>query len=343
MHRNECCLLQNIRREMMDKTIDVTALGEVLIDFTFAGNGGDGKKLYEENPGGAPGNCACAVAKLGGNSAFIGMVGEDSFGEDIKKALSECGVDVCGIKKTPKQHTTLAFVSLDEKGERTFSFCRNPGADLMLSQKDVDMSLIKKSRIFHVGSLSLTAEPSRTAQLYSLARAKEEGCVISYDPNYRKSLWNGREDAVDVMKSILPSADIVKVSEDELFLLYGSDCSIESGAEKIIAEGVRLVLITLGSSGVFYIARLSDGNLVSGKVGVFSVKVVDTTGAGDSFTGGLLYRLTRRKEIFSFTKQELEKDLEFANAVASICVMHRGAIPALPSLKETEQFLNEAG
>lgn len=327
----------------MDKTIDVTALGEVLIDFTFAGNGGDGKKLYEENPGGAPGNCACAVAKLGGNSAFIGMVGEDSFGEDIKKALSECGVDVSGIKKTPKQHTTLAFVSLDEKGERTFSFCRNPGADLMLSQKDVDMSLIKKSRIFHVGSLSLTAEPSRTAQLYSLARAKEEGCVISYDPNYRKSLWNGREDAVDVMKSILPFADIVKVSEEELFLMYGSDCSIESGAEKIIAEGVRLVLITLGSSGVFYIARLSDGNLVSGKVGVFSVKVVDTTGAGDSFTGGLLYRLTRRKEIFSFTKQELEKDLEFANAVASICVMHRGAIPALPSLKETKQFLNEAG
>ncbi len=327
----------------MDKTIDVTALGEVLIDFTFAGNGGDGKKLYEENPGGAPGNCACAVAKLGGNSAFIGMVGEDSFGEDIKKALSECGVDVCGIKKTSKQHTTLAFVSLDEKGERTFSFCRNPGADLMLSQKDVDMSLIKKSRIFHVGSLSLTAEPSRTAQLYSLARAKEEGCVISYDPNYRKSLWNGREDAVDVMKSILPSADIVKVSEEELFLLYGSDCSFESGAEKIIAEGVRLVLITLGSNGVFYTARLSDGNLVSGKVGVFPVKVVDTTGAGDSFTGGLLYRLTRRKEIFSFTKQELEKDLEFANAVASICVMHRGAIPALPSLKETEQFLNEAG
>jgi len=330
----------------MNKTIDVTALGEVLIDFTYSGINSDGKKIYEENPGGAPGNCVCAVSKLGGKSAFIGMTGEDSFGEDICQALKKNGVDVSGIKKTSKQHTTLAFVSLDENGERSFSFCRNPGADTQLTAEEVDVSLISTSKIFHVGSLSLTNEPCKSAELFAIQEAKKAGCVISYDPNYRENLWGGRPDAISEMKSIFKFADIVKVSDEELSLLYGSDISFKDGAEKIMAEGVRLVLITLGGKGVYYSAVLEDSSKkiiqkVSGTVGVPSVKVVDTTGAGDSFTGGLLYRLTRNENPFYFSQEALEEDLRFANAVASLCVTRRGGIPALPDLKETEEFLKK--
>ena len=322
----------------MDKTIDVLALGESLIDFTCCGTGEGGRKLYEENPGGAPANCACAVARLGGKSAFIGMTGTDSFGDDIRAALSACSVDVSGMRKTESQHTTLAFVSLDEKGERHFSFCRNPGADSLLSESDVDVSLIASSRIFHVGSLSLTDEPCRSAQLFAISRARSSGCLVSYDPNYRASLWRGKEDAVSVMKQILPLSDIVKLSEEELALLYGSGCSSAEGATRILAEGPALVLVTLGSRGVYYAARLAEGN-VSGTVACIPVRVVDTTGAGDSFTGGLLYRLTRRPDPLACTRQELEADLTFANAVASVCVTRRGAIPALPDRAEVERLL----
>lgn len=323
----------------MNKLIDVTTLGEILIDFTFSGINQEGKKIFEENPGGAPGNCACAISKLGGKSAFIGMVGEDSFGEDVKIALKNCGVDVSGIKTTTEQHTTLAFVSLNENGERSFSFCRNPGADTMLSKEDVNTSLISISKIFHIGSLSLTNEPSRSAELFAIDYAKKNNCLISYDPNYRENLWKGRSDAVDVMKSIFSLADIVKVSDEELSILYGENIEIKTGAELILKEGVKLVLITLGKDGVFYMGYDATGEKIYGKVLPQPVKVVDTTGAGDSFTGGLLYRLTRRENPLHFSKQELEEDLKFANAVASICVTRRGAIPALPTLEETEYLL----
>lgn len=326
----------------MNKTIDVTALGEVLIDFTFSGINEDGKKIYEENPGGAPGNCVCAIAKLGGKSAFIGMTGEDSFGDDIRQALAACGVNISAMRKTNEQHTTLAFVTLDDKGERHFSFCRKPGADTRLTKDDVDLSILAASKIFHVGSLSLTDEPCRSAQLFAIQEAKKTGCLISYDPNYREKLWAGREDAIPEMKSIFKYADIVKVSDEELALLYGSDISYEEGAEKIMAQGVKLVLITLGGDGVYYSAQ-SDNSLegkISGQIGVYPVNVVDTTGAGDSFTGGLLYRLTRRENPLDFDKAALEEDLRFANAVASLCVTKRGAIPALPGFEETEEFLN---
>lgn len=332
-----------LRTTKMNKEIDVTALGEVLIDFTFSGVNSEGKKIYEENPGGAPGNCVCAVAKLGGKSAFIGMTGQDSFGEDICQALKACGVNVSGIKKTSEQHTTLAFVSLDEKGERSFSFCRNPGADTMLTKDDVDISLIEASKIFHVGSLSLTNEPCRSAELFAIKEAKMAGCLISYDPNYREKLWGRREDAIPEMKSIFKFADIVKVSDEELSLLYGPEVSCEEGAKKIMTEGVSLVLITLGGDGVFYSANTGDASegVIFGKVGTAPVEVVDTTGAGDSFTGGLLYRLTRRENPMSFDKADLEDDLRFANAVASLCVTKRGAIPALPTLEEVEKFLQK--
>lgn len=320
------------------KKIDVTAFGEVLIDFTLAGINEDGKRLFEENPGGAPANCVCAVSRLGGKTAFLGMTGYDSFADTIEKTLKAQNVNTAGLKKTRQQHTTLAFVSLDENGERHFSFCRKPGADTQLSIKDLDEQLIAESTIFHVGSLSLTDEPAKETTMYAVRKAKESGALISYDPNWRAPLWENHPDALNIIKSIVPFADIIKVSEEELSLLFG-ESNLEKGAELIMNEGPSIVLITLGSKGVYYRARNVDGKLFAGCVGTRSVQVVDTTGAGDSFTGAFLYRFTRRDNCFAFDEKQLIADLEFANATASICVTRRGAIPALPSLTEVECFL----
>lgn len=319
---------------------DVVALGEILIDFTFAGKTADGKNIYEENPGGASANCACAVAKLGGKAAFVGMTGCDSFGEDLKNTLKDLNVDVRGMCTTDTQHTTLAFVSLDANGERNFSFCRNPGADTQLSVEDLDMSLLQETKILHVGSLSLTDEPAKSATLKAIEVVKKSGGLISYDPNWRANLWKGRSDAMTELKSLLKYADIVKVSDEELKLLFG-DVSLEEGAAKIHSEGVKLLMITLGPKGVFYSSKGGQGEECSGTIGVPKVKVADTTGAGDSFNGGLLFRLTRRENPLKFSKDELIADINFANSVASLCVTKRGAIPALPTLAETEKFLKE--
>lgn len=320
------------------KKYDVVALGEILIDFTFAGTNSDGKKLYEENPGGAPANCVSAVAKLGGKGAFIGMTGRDSFGEDVRRVLEGLKVDTSGMRYTDSQHTTLAFVSLDPNGERHFSFCRNPGADTQIRPEDLDEEILKNARIFHIGSLSLTDEPAKTATLTAIEIVKKAGGLISYDPNYRANLWHGRSDAIPLMKSIFPFADTVKVSDEELALLFGKETGVEDGGNKILDLGARLAMITLGAKGVYYAAKLPDKSRISGTIGCADVKVVDTTGAGDSFTGGMLYRLTRRENPLAFTKAELESDLQFANTVASICVTRRGAIPALPTLEEVNDF-----
>lgn len=322
------------------KKFDVTALGEILIDFTYAGENADGKKIYEANPGGAPANCVCAVAKLGGNGAFIGMTGTDSFGDDLRRTLQSLGVDTSAMRTTDKQHTTLAFVSLDENGERTFSFCRNPGADTQLMTADLDDELLQHTRILHVGSLSLTEEHSKNATFAAVRMVKNAGGLVSYDPNYRKALWGARNDAVSEMQSLLPFADIVKVSDEELPILLGAGITPEKGAQHLLAGGASLVLITLGAKGVLYCARVG-ADTYTGTVGVRDVTVVDTTGAGDSFTGGLLYRLTRRTEPLMFTQAEIEADLAFANAVASLCVTKRGGIPALPTLPEVESFMQE--
>ena len=276
----------------MEKKFDVTALGEILIDFTFAGKSDDGKNLFEENPGGAPANCACAVAKLGGKAAFIGMTGADSFGKDLKAVLEGLRVNTEGLCMTEKQHTTLAFVSLDESGERHFSFCRNPGADTQLSKDDLDRSVLESTKILHIGSLSLTDEPEKSATEEAVRIVKNAGGFISYDPNYRKALWGKHGDAIQIIKGMIQNADIVKISDEERELLYGKDASCEKVAGEIISKGATLVLITLGSKGVFYAC-----------------------------------------------KAEIEADLAFANSVASLCVTKRGAIPALPTLAETEAFM----
>ncbi len=329
---------------MSKKKFDVTSLGEILIDFTYCGKNAEGKNIFEENPGGAPANCSAAVAKLGGKSAFIGMTGEDSFGKNLRTVLNKIGVDTSAMRITQKQHTTLAFVTIDENGERSFSFCRNPGADTQISTADLDKNLLENSRILHIGSLSLTDEPSKASTFEAIRIVKNAGGLISYDPNWRKNLWRGRTDSMSLLKSLMPYSDIVKVSEEELFLLFGDGISYADGAKLLMQYGVKLVFITLGSAGVYYAVNSKNDSaktFYEGTVSAPDVKVIDTTGAGDSFTGGMLYRITRRENPLEFTEKEIISDLNFAVAVASICVTRRGAIPALPTNEETLKFMQE--
>ena len=315
------------------KRFDVTALGEILIDFTPAGKSQNGRTLFEENPGGAPANAAAAAAKLGARAAFIGKTGDDQFGRDAKAALENCGV-YTGAMKTDKRHTTLAFVTLAHSGERAFSFARSDGADINLSADDIDEKLINDSTFLHIGSLSCTDEPSLSATRKAIGAAKNGGIFISYDPNWREPLWRDKEEGIETMRSLFKYADFVKIADNELALMYGENTPI--AAREILDEGAKLVCVTLGKDGVFYKTQGYEG-IVS--IPQYNIEVRDTTGAGDAFTGALLYRLTRRENPFSFTEDELKCDLHFANAAATLCVSRYGAIPALASLSETEKLL----
>lgn len=318
------------------KTIDVAALGEILIDFTEAGHSESGAALYERNAGGAPANVAAAVARLGGRAAFIGKVGADPFGEFLSGTLKGLGVDASGLRVSADEHTTLAFVSLKSGGERSFSFCRNPGADSCLRADELDARILESAKILHVGSLSLTREPEREATFAAIRLARESGALISYDPNWRPALWRNRDEAIELMRRVVPLADIVKVSDEELKLLYGvepeSEADLERGAQAILSEGPRLALITLGDQGTYW-SDSDSGDLVA----AFASDAVDTTGAGDAFVGALLWRLTRPEaanEPLGRGAAAIAADVRFANAAAAVCVRRRGAIPAMANLRE---------
>ena len=316
------------------KKFDVTAIGEILIDFTPAGKSENGRTLFEENPGGAPANAAAAAAKLGARSAFIGKIGNDAFGRDAKAALENCGVCTEAMKTDAERHTTLAFVSLSSSGERAFSFARSGGADINLLPDDIDKTLIHDSTFLHIGSLSCTDEPSLSATRKAIDFAKNGGTLVSYDPNWREPLWRDKKKGIEMLRSLFKYADFVKIADNELALLYEENTPI--AAQEILDEGVKLVCVTLGKDGVFYKTQAYEG-IVS--IPQYNIEVRDTTGAGDAFTGALLYRLTRRENPLSFTEDELKSHLRFANAAATLCVSRYGAIPALASLSETEKLL----
>ncbi|MBR3056919.1 MAG: carbohydrate kinase [Clostridiales bacterium] len=315
---------------------DVVALGELLIDFTESGKSADGMKLFEQNPGGAPANLLTAVSHFGYKTAFIGKVGEDMHGRFLIETLEKEGIDTRSVIMDPKQFTTLAFVGLDTNGERTFSFSRKPGADTMLRNEELDRKILSNCRIFHFGSLSLTDEPSKSATWEAVKTAKNSGAVISYDPNYRPSLWENEKSAVEVMRSAIPLADILKVSDEESTLLTGS-ADLEEAADRLLAMGPRFVAITLGSKGVL-IARKDRKE----RVEAFRVKSVDTTGAGDSFWGGFISRwLSNGADIEEMNWEELVRCARTGNAVAALCVQKRGGIPSVPSKEEVEKLLSD--
>lgn len=216
---------------------DIVALGESLIDFTPSGENSQGMALFARNPGGAPANVLAMAAKLGGKTAFIGKVGDDAFGAFLKKTMEDAGVDVRGLRMTREYPTTLAFVQLTPEGDRSFTFYRKPGADVMLAPAEVDRALLRDCRIFHFGSVSLTDEPCRTATLEAAREAKAAGAMISYDPNYRPFLWDSAERAREALLAALPLADIVKVSEEEMELLTG-EVQLAAGADALDRKSV---------------------------------------------------------------------------------------------------------
>ncbi len=314
----------------------VTALGEVLIDFTDSGNSANGQKLFERNPGGAPANVLVALKRLGHDVAFIGKVGDDMHGAFLRETLESNGIDCTGLISDPDFFTTLAFVALDESGDRSFSFARKPGADTQLRPEDLPRDVIANSRVFHVGSLSLTDEPARSATIEALELAKKSGCVMSYDPNYRDSLWTGADAASKQMRSLIPYMDLIKISAEECPLLTDFE-KPEDAAKDLLDKGASVVVVTLDADGA-YVAAKDGAELVKS----FRVDAVDTTGAGDSFWGGFLTAFCESgKDVKDLTIADAAKFALFGNAVASLCVRKRGAIPAMPERDAVEALLGE--
>lgn len=309
--------------------MDVTAIGEILIDLTQTGKNESGVPLFAANPGGAPANVAVAAARLGCKTAFIGKVGRDSFGAYLRRVLAENQVDGSGMQEgdTP---TTMAIVSVDESGERSFRFVR--GADCEMVPEDVDETLAQNSKILHFGSVSLTQGIARSATIFTARAAHRAGMLVSYDPNYRPALWRTKRDALEWMSLPLPLVDIIKLSEEELPLLTGSE-DLEEGSRALEEQGIRLIMITLGAKGAF--CRWQGESFTVPSV---PAKVADTNGAGDTFMGAVLSRLCRREEkpLENLERGELEEILAFANRAAAITCSRSGAIPAMPTLAEVE-------
>lgn len=306
---------------------DIVTIGEILIDLTQTGLTEQGIPVYNANPGGAPANLAVAASKLGADTAFIGKVGRDSYGDFLKDVLSRYNVDISGIVTDEREHTTLAIVSVSESGERSFTFYRNPSADVNLKLSDIPPELIQNTKYLHFGSVSLTADPCRSATITAVKAAKAAGAVISYDPNYRANLWENEETAVAQMKSVLPLCDVLKLSDEELPLITGSR-DPEEGSRILSDMGIKLIFITLGADGSFF--RYGD---ITGKVAGVPCHVADTNGAGDTFFGAALSRLCR-EDLEHLTEEKLREITAFANKAASITTSRSGAIPAMPTAEE---------
>jgi len=319
------------------KAYDVVALGELLIDFTEAGRSPDGRRLFEQNPGGAVANVACGAARLGLKTAFVGKVGADMHGRFLAETLRDAGVDISGLSFAGDTFTTLAFVSLSADGEREFSFSRKPGADTRLDIADIPLSLLENCRVLHVGSLSMTDEPARSATLYAVKKAKECGAIISYDPNYRAPLWHSTEEAKTNMRALLRFADIVKISQEETLLLTDEQ-EPDRAIDVLLASGVRFGIVTLGREGAAF--GFLHGR---GRVPTFeNAPVTDTTGAGDAFLAAFLSRLLKEGSLGELSTARAAADIRFANAAATLCVGKRGAIPAMPFESQIDAFLAQA-
>lgn len=318
------------------KTVDVTAMGELLIDFTENGQSVQGNPIFEANPGGAPCNVLAMLAKLGHNLAFIGKVGKDFFGEQLRDAISEVGIDASYLQMDEEVHTTLALVHTFPDGDRDFSFYRNPGADMMLNEEEVPVELIRDSRIFHFGTLSMTHEGVRAATKRALEVAKESGIVISFDPNLRPPLWKSLEDAREQVLYGLKYCDILKISDNEIQWLTGKEDYTEgvNWIEKRYPD-IQLILVSMGKEG----SRAYYGDTMVEVPACLNEGTIETTGAGDTFCGCVLHYVLQHG-LKDLTQDNLKDMLLFANAAASIVTSRKGALRVMPSKEEVEEILN---
>ncbi len=309
--------------------LDVVALGELLIDFAAKSKDPDGYPTMAANPGGAPGNFLAALNVYGKKTAFLGKVGDDAFGQLLLGTLQRAGIDTRGVLADPDYFTTLAFVTFNDAGDRSFSFARKPGADTQLRWEEIDKGLMDEARVFHFGTLSLTGEPARTATRKAVAYAKETGKLISCDPNLRVPLWRSEEEAREQMLWSLQQADLVKISDNEVSFLWA--CSPEEGAEKLLREfGVKLAMVTLGAEGCLLRTKNACFRAPAPKV-----HPVDTTGAGDIFGGSAMARfLDLKKAPDALTQEDLSYIGTYALIAASLSTERSGGIPSIPK-KET--------
>ena len=317
------------------KKYDVTALGELLIDFTENGKSDQGNPLFEANPGGAPCNVLAMLAKLGNKTAFIGKVGNDFFGEQLRTAVTEVGIDSSFLRIDNVVHTTLALVHTYPDGDRDFSFYRNPGADMMLKETEIPENLINDSKIFHFGTLSMTHEGVRAATKKAIRIAEEAGDIISFDPNLRPPLWESLDEAKEQVLYGLEHCHILKISDNEIQWLTG---------ERDYTDGVRwirekyqipLILVSMGKDGsrAYY-----NGMMVEVKP-FLQKNTIETTGAGDTFCGCVLHYICEHG-LEGLTEENLKEMLTFANAAASLITTRKGALRVMPDLVDIQELIS---
>ena len=315
------------------KNIDVTALGELLVDFTENGTSPQGNFLMEANPGGAPCNVLAMLSKLGHRTSFVGKVGADMFGEMLRQAVEEAGIDTSGLVEDRNVNTTLAFVHTLEDGDREFSFYRNPGADMMLTSADVKEELLRECRIFHFGTLSMTAEGCRKATEDSIDLAKHAGALISFDPNLREPLWDSLATAKERILYGLEHCDILKISDNEIEWLTG-EVDHRRAAERLKAKyDIPLILVSLGKRGSIALSDAAFAEAPGHKV-----DTIETTGAGDTFCACVLHYILE-KGFRMYQKAELEEMLTFANAAAALVTTRKGALSVMPEPEEIEALI----
>ena len=315
--------------------IDVVALGELLIDFATVNTDSDGYPQMAAHPGGAPANFLAALTKYGRSTALMGKVGSDTFGKLLLGTLRKAGIETGGLIEDSKVFTTLAFVTFDDQGDREFAFSRKPGADIKFSEKDLEAKkhLIDECRVFHFGTLSLTNEPSRSATKKAVRYAKEQGKLVTYDPNLRKPLWSDMDECRRQLIWGLKQADVVKISDEEVEFLFG--LGVEEGAEHILKKfGVKLVFVTCGADGCYFKNAVASGKVPS----LSGIKVIDTTGAGDIFGGSavsqILGRMDEGKRPETLTAEELTQVVRFACTAAGLSTTRSGGISSVPEYAE---------
>ena len=319
----------------MEKLYDVTAMGEMLIDFTLNGQSEQGNNLFEACPGGAPCNVLAMLNKLGRKTAFIGKVGEDQFGRLLKRTIDELGIETKGLILDKEIHTTLAFVHTFPDGDREFSFYRKPGADMMLTEDEVDYDLIRQSRIFHFGTLSMTDEPVRSATKKALEVAKEAGCLITFDPNLRPPLWNSLDEAKKQMEYGFQYCDMLKISDNEIQFVSGKEDYDEGIRYLQDKYNIPLIFLTMGKDG----SRAYYKDMRVERKG-FQVKAIETTGAGDTFCGCSIHGLLTHG-LEGLTEENLGDMLTYANAGAALITMKKGAIRSMPEPENITKLIEE--
>jgi fructokinase len=317
----------------MNKQYDVVALGELLIDFTENGTSGQGNPVYEANPGGAPCNVLYMLNRLGHQTAFLGKVGNDIFGRQLRSTVESAGINVEGLLTDEDVRTTLAFVETKPDGDRDFSFYRNPGADMMLREEEVRDDIIAAGKIFHFGTLSMTNEPVRSATKHAIAVAKENGALISFDPNIREPLWKDMEEAKEQTAYGLSVCDILKISDNEIQWFSGKEDYTEGIRMLQQTYQIPLILLSMGRDG----SRAYYKNMLVEVPAFLQKNTIETTGAGDTFGACCLHYILQYG-LMELTEQQLKDMLTFANAAASIITTRKGALRVMPSLEEIQNY-----